>query len=104
MTSNKVIKRDEVHNFLRNLNGKIFSVEFIKRSDGSLRVMRATTNYQSRLVGGVMTYNPTEKQLIPVLDLDAVAKNDPKDKGIRSIPTDAVLRIHALGMKIEVVS
>lgn len=103
MTPNKVIKRDEVMDFLRGLNGKFFTIEFIKRTDGSLRVMRATTNYQSKLVGGVMKYNPTERNLIPVLDLEVVAKNDPKDKGIRSIPTDAVLRITALGAKYEVV-
>lgn len=99
--SNKTIKRDEVHNFLRGLNGKFFTIEFIKRTDGSLRVMRATTNYQKHLVGGVMKYDANAKSLIPVLDLDLVAKGE---KAIRSIPTDAVLRIHALGSKYEVVA
>lgn len=98
---NKQIKRDEVHNFLRGLNGKFFTIEFVKRSDGSLRVMRATTNYQKHLAGGDAKYDFNAKQLIPVLDLDLVAKGE---RAIRSIPTDAVLRIHALGAKYEVVA
>ena len=78
-----------VHDFIRNLNGKFFTVEFIKRSTGEVRVMRATTNYDSKTVGGVMTYDANAKQLIPVWDMDK--------KAFRSIPTDSVRRIVALG-------
>ena len=90
----QVINRDSVHSFLRTLNGKFFTIEFIKRTDGSLRVMRATTNYKSKVVGGVLKYDADAKHLIPVWDLEK--------KQFRSIPTDAVLRIRALGNEYEV--
>ena len=92
--SDMTISKSLVHDFLRGLKGKIFTVEFIKRTDGSLRVMRCTTNYQSKLVGGELAYDANDKQLIPVYDLDK--------RGFRSIPTDAVLRIRALGNNYEV--
>ncbi len=88
------INRDGVHKFLRSLNGKFFTIEFIKRTTGEVRIMRATTNYESKLAGGSLGYDADAKSLIPVWDLDK--------KGFRSIPTDAVLRIKALGYNIEV--
>ena len=88
------ISKDLVHDFIRNLNGKFFTIEFIKRTTGELRVMRATTNYDSKVVGGSMKYDPTAKQLIPVWDMDK--------KAFRSIPTDSVLVIRALGNRYQV--
>lgn len=88
------ISKSLVHDFIRSLNGKFFTVEFVKRSTGEVRIMRATTNYDSKTVGGVMTYDANAKQLIPVWDLEK--------KAFRSIPTDAVLRIVALGNTYEV--
>lgn len=92
--SDMTISKSLVHDFLRGLKGKIFTVEFIKRTDGSVRVMRCTTNYASKLAGGELAYNATDKALIPVYDLDK--------RGFRSIPTDAVIRIRALGNNYEV--
>lgn len=96
---NTTIERAKVHEFLRGLNGKFFTIEFTKRTTGELRVMRATTNYKSKLAGGVLKYNADERNLIPVLDLEVLAKGEP---AFRSIPTDAVLRIRALGNSYEV--
>jgi hypothetical protein len=87
--------RDQIHAFLRSLNGSFFSVEFIKRTTGERRVMRATTNYKSKLVGGVLKYDADEKNLIPVWDMEK--------KAFRSIPTDAVLVIRAKGAEIKVI-
>lgn len=88
------LKRENVHQFLRALNGKFFTVEFIKRTTGELRVMTATTNYESKLAGGEAAYDFDEKKLIPVWDM---AK-----QGFRSIPTDAVLVIRANGEEYKV--
>ncbi len=88
------LQKDAVHGFLRSLNGKFFTIEFIKRTTGEVRVMRATTNYTSKLAGGDLGYDANEKALIPVWDLEK--------KAFRSIPTDAVLRIKALGNEYEV--
>lgn len=94
-----IIQRDAVHAFLRGLNGKFFTIEFIKRTTGEARTMRATTNYQKHLAGGTLKYDADAKALIPVIDLDILPTgNNP----FRSIPTDAVLRIRALGNEYEV--
>lgn len=89
------MKRDGVHKFLRSLNGKFFTVEFVKRTTGEYRVMRATTNYESKTVGGSLSYDADAKSLIPVWDLDK--------KAFRSIPTDAVKVIRALGATVTVI-
>jgi hypothetical protein len=89
------LTRGQIHNFLRSLNGSFFSVDFIKRTTGELRTMRATTNYKSKLVGGVLKYDADEKKLIPVWDMDK--------KAFRSIPTDSVLVIRAKGAEIKVI-
>jgi hypothetical protein len=90
------IKQDKVGEFLRSLNGKFFTVEFIKRTTGELRVMTATTNYQSKLVGGELNYDADAKKLIPVWDT--------QKKAFRSIPTDSVQVIRALGQTYKVVA
>ena len=96
----RTMTRADVHDFLRSLNGKIFTVEFTKRTTGELRLMRCTTNYKKHLAGGELAYNPTEKHLIPVVDLDLLRQGDKRP--FRSIPTDAVIRIRALGNEYEV--
>lgn len=88
------MNRSAVHSFLEALNGKIFSVDFIKRSTGEKRTMRATTNYRKHLAGGEAAYDFSAKSLIPVWDLDK--------KAFRSIPTDSVMVIRALGATITV--
>jgi hypothetical protein len=80
----EVIKRDEVAEYVGNINGK-FEIVFIKRSTGEPRIMNATTKYAKHLKGGEAAYDFKAKQLIPVWDLDAQA--------FRSIPLDAVLTI-----------
>jgi hypothetical protein len=81
----KQLQRAEIRPFIEGLRGKFFTIEFIKRSNGELRVMNCTSNYQSKLAGGDAAYNFGEKQLVPVWDL--------QKKGFRSIPLDSVLRI-----------
>lgn len=88
------LKVDEVEQFLRSLNGKFFTVEFVKRTTGEVRKMTATTNYATKLAGGDAAYDFTEKKLIPVWD---IAK-----QAFRSIPLDAVLTINAKGNTYKV--
>lgn len=72
----------------------IFTVEFIKRTTGELRKMRAVRNYKSLLVGGEAAYNAIDYKLLVVRDLDKGA--------IRSIPVDAIVRITTRGEDYEV--
>lgn len=91
----KTLKADEVGQFLHDLNGKFFTIEFVKRTTGEVRKMTATTNYQSKLAGGEAAYDFGEKKLIPVWDLAKQA--------FRSIPLDSVLTINAKGDTYKIV-
>lgn len=91
----KVLNRSEVEGFLRGLNGRFFTVTFVKRTTGELRTMNATTNYKTKTVGGELSYSAKAKSLIPVWDLTK--------GGFRSIPTDAVTEIKANGETYTIV-
>jgi hypothetical protein len=56
---------------LRELVGEnnIFTVDFIKK-DGSLRKMNCRLGVKKHLKGGELKYNPTEKNLLPVFDME----------------------------------
>ena len=94
------LKQDEIRDFLTNLNGKMFSISFTKRSTGELRKMLATTNFVSKLKGGQASYDAKEKGLLVVLDVIANRKNP--ERAIRSIPLDAVLVIKANGVEYTI--
>jgi hypothetical protein len=51
---------------------KIFTITFIKK-DGSKRVMNARLDVKKHLHGGTLPYNPKEKALLPVFDMQANA-------------------------------
>jgi hypothetical protein len=73
-------------------DGKIFSAGFTKK-DGSFRVMNCRRGVVKHLKGGVLKYNPQEKQLIPVYDMHS--------KGYRSIPFDRLKWIQVDGKTIR---
>lgn len=57
-----------VENFTELIkDGKIFSVEFIKK-DGSTRIMNARYGVTKHLRGGSLAYDASSKNLIPVFD------------------------------------
>jgi len=89
-----VLKRSEVLSFLSSLKGKFFTVEFVKRTTGEVRVMNCTTNYESKLAGGESAYDFNAKQLLPVWDLQKQA--------FRSIPLDSVRVIKANGLTFTI--
>lgn len=75
---------------LRDMVGsRIFTVCFIKRTNGERRVMNCSVNYQSLTKGGELAYSPEEKNLLIVRDL--------KKNAIRSISIDSIEWIHANG-------
>ena len=76
---------------LRNLvaDGGIFSVEFIKRSNGQLRKMVCRLGVKKHLKGGQKAYSTKAHNLLTVFDME--------NKGYRSIPVDAIQRISVNG-------
>lgn len=57
---------------LKEMGNDIFSVEFIKKN-GELRKMLCRLHVKKHLKGGKMSYNPLDKGLLPVYDLQKEA-------------------------------
>ena len=87
------IKKHHTTLFLQDLraktNGKIFSVEFFKKN-GELRKMNARFNVQKGLKGTGLGYDPLEKGLMPVYDMQA--------KGYRMVTIDNITRLKVNGI------
>ena len=62
------ITTEQAKQLIKDTKGKFFTVTFIKK-DGSTRVMNARLGVKAYLKGGVLPYNPEEKNLIPVYDM-----------------------------------
>jgi len=79
------------HKNLQNLvsNGAIFSVEFIKRSNGELRKMVCRLGVKKHLRGGDKAYDSKQHNLLTVFDMEK--------EGYRSIPVDAIQRLSVNG-------
>lgn len=79
----------EAVSFIQSSGGKIFAVEFTKRTTGELRTMQCRTGVYSHLRGGPQAYNPDDHGLVVVFDM---AKNS-----YRSIPIDGITRLKIKG-------
>ena len=88
------IKRAEAAEMIRQSNGSIFGVDFIKRSTGELRKMTARLGVKKHLKGGVAAYDAAAKDLIFVYDITA--------EGYRSIALDAITALRIGGEQYEV--
>jgi hypothetical protein len=89
----KVMSRDEVRESIMNLKGKLFSVVFIKK-DGSERKMLCRTGVKKGLTGEGLAFDPIQKNLVSVWDMQA--------SGYRFIPVDRILSIKLQGETYEV--
>jgi hypothetical protein len=78
----KIITKEEAYKLIKATKGKFFTVTFIKRTDGTTRVMNARLGVRAFLRGGELPFNAEAKKLIPVYD---VQKHD-----YRLIPWDAL--------------
>jgi hypothetical protein len=68
-------------------NGKIASVTFVKRSDGTERKMLCRTGVRKGLTGRGPNYDPESKNLLTVFDMEK--------KAYRTIPAENVVEITA---------
>lgn len=89
------MKIEEVEKFVKETNGKIFSIKFIKRTTKELRSMVCRTGVKKHLKGGEPAYDPKEKDLIVVYDMQS--------KGYRSIPKEGIQEILIDGKWLTVV-
>ena len=74
--TNKVSKRTFNRRNLNNLvsDGRIFSIEFIKRSTGELRIMTAKVGVKKHLQGSLKSYNTAQHNLLTFIDKDKLAQ------------------------------
>jgi len=63
---------EQVREAVKNAKGRIFSVEFLKR-DNTLRKMICRTGVTKHLKGGDLPYDPIEKGLLGVFDMEKQA-------------------------------
>lgn len=74
-------------------SGHIFAVEFVKRTDGTIREMLCRTGVTKGTSGGSMGYRPEDHGLLSVYDMQRA--------GFRSIPVDAILHLSMGGKRYE---
>jgi hypothetical protein len=88
--------RDEFVEFceMRRRDGRMFSVEFVKRSTGEVRVMLCRLGVTKHLRGGEPAYDFAEKGLLSVWSV--------KDKGYRAVSVEGVKRVKVKGVWVSV--
>ena len=100
----KISKRKAIE-LIDGTKGKVFTVEFVKRTTGEVRKMNARTRVRNYVNGEGMKYNPSSKNLITVFDM-ALAKTLPKDerfKAYRHINIDGLINLWADKKYYEIV-
>lgn len=90
----RIITPSEAEALIAATKGKVFSVVFTKRTDGSTRKMTARLGVKSALRGGDAAYNAKAKGLVVVYDF---GKRD-----YRAIPIDSLTALTCGGERYEV--
>lgn len=82
--------------------GKIFSVDFVKRTTGERRHMTCRTGVHKGLSGGELPYSREEKQLFGVFDMtvynEQLKSNDAEyaaKLSYRNIPLESITHINS---------
>ena len=89
---------------LKEMNsGKLFSCEFIKRSTGERRVMLARTGVKIGITGKGASYNFTEKNLLPVIDMNIYNKTKNINDSRKAIPLENIIWVQLSGVKYWVI-
>ena len=90
----KKVTLAEAVDIILEQEGRVMSVEFIKRTNGEIRQMNCRTGVRKHLTGEGAKYNFSEKGLISVFDLQ---KN-----GYRTINAETIRRVRAGGQEYVV--
>ena len=90
----KKIVRKNILNLLLENKGHVFSVVFLKK-DGSIRKMQCRFGVKKHLKGGKLAFNPLERNLLVVFDMQKEA--------YRMINLETLMTINMKGTEYEVV-
>ena len=89
------ISKLEAAQKIRETKGKMFTVTFIKKSNGEKRTMNARLGVKAYLRGGVLPYDPNAKGLIPCYDVQT--------KDYRMINIQGIVNLKTGGVEYNVV-
>ena len=89
----KKIARKDILNLLLDNKGHVFSVVFLKK-DGSIRKMLCRFGVKKHLKGGKLTFNPLERNLLVVFDMQKEA--------YRMINLETLMNINMIGIEYNV--
>ena len=89
----KKIARKDILNLLLDNKGHVFSVVFLKK-DGSIRKMLCRFGVKKHLKGGKLTFNPLERNLLVVFDMQKEA--------YRMINLETLMNINMKGIEYNV--
>lgn len=71
--------------FEKTEGGKIFTVEFIKRTNGELRTMNCRRGVQKGVKGVGLKFEPAEKDLLVVYDMQKIEEGKDEKGAFRMI-------------------
>ena len=89
------ISKQEAAKKIRETKGRMFTVTFIKKSNGQKRTMNARLGVKAYLRGGVLPYDPNAKGLIPCYDVQT--------KDYRMINIQGIVNLKTGGVEYNVI-
>jgi hypothetical protein len=91
----RLICKEAVRDRLARTKGKIFAIQFIKRSNGKLRTMQARMGVAKDVQNVGLPYNPQKQRLFVVYDVS--------EEGYRTVPLDGILTLKISGKIYRVI-
>lgn len=88
--------REEAVRFIAQTGGRLFAVEFVKRTTGELRVMNCRLDVRKHLTRP--HDGPPEEPGVTVTGAKLIKVFDMVKRGYRSIPVDGITRIKVNGV------
>ena len=104
----ETISQNEAATLIKESRGKLFSVTFIKRKDGSRRRMTARVGVRKGVNGDGLKFNPADHNLLTVHEF--VTDPTRGEKGrvrnmvtqFRSVPIDGIIQLKVGGKTFEI--
>ena len=88
------ISRRKASELIHKSKGKVFGVQFVKRTTGEVRKMSARLGVRKYVTGEGLKFSPIKKNLVTVFDMNK--------KGYRMIPLDGLTNLSINNKKFEI--
>jgi len=93
MTTKRLPRKLTLQQFVEaaRASGRIFAIEFVRRSDGTIDAMTCRTGVHKGTAGKSMGYDPRDHGLLSVYAMDR--------RGFRSVPVEGIRRLSMDGRR-----